>query len=135
MSFRDWETDIEFFEVVGGKLIPQIDEHFEELPFDQFNVQDSVVKYFTSREREVRMRIMGFAALNPIVTAHITSQNGKEQIRRGELVGCRHPEEKIILPGTLRTLYFPVIREFGQGLGMSALPTPLYRLRASKPRS
>ncbi len=163
MSFRDWESDVEFYEEVGGELVVRpdrpfnrssfsrskkfnileeagiglvesLDSPFEELPFAHFDAQDSVITYSSSNNREVYMRVMGFAAVNPIVFARVITPGGKELLRRGELIGSQHPEERILIPGVLRTQHPPLIREVGWGSGSNVLPIPLSHLRAQKPR-
>lgn len=134
MSFRDWEGDIEFFDVTPTGLVPRLEGAYREVQFSEFAVQDARVMYETERNQQVAIRVMGFTATNPLILASIKYPGGKEQFRRGELIGSQQPIEQLILPGLLRTRYYPVIKEFGKNHAKSLLPVPARRFKIAQPR-
>ncbi len=134
MSFRDWEKDIEFYDATPSGLVPRLDGPYSEVQFSEFALNDARVVYETYRKQEVTIRVLGFAATNPLVVASIVFPGGKEQFRRGELIGSEQPEERIIIPGLLRTMYSPIIKGNGNGRPKSHLPIPARRFRIVKPR-
>ncbi len=133
MGIISWEPDVEYYEIDEAPNPIVVAQPYIELPFSQLAIQDSIVRYSSTERRSVSMRVLGFSATNPIVQAVISLSGGSEKVRKGELVGCRHPDDLDIVQGVLRTYHVPVLREIGRTSGVGLLPMPTKKLRVTLP--
>jgi hypothetical protein len=131
----EWEPDVEYYRVDDSSRLAAVSLPHEELPLCLLAGQDSLIRYLSTNERTVVMRVLGFSATSPMVQAVISQNDGREVIRKGELVSCRHPEDGEVIAGVLRTNHQPILREIGRSGGMSTLPTPIKGLRTERPSS
>lgn len=126
MSYQQWEPDVELFEQ-GVDALVKLNLRFMEIALAGLALDAHIL--YESGKRQIDLRILGFAEVNPIVLATVTHSNGKQSVRSGELIGSKHPEEGLVVPAVIRTNYSPVIQEVGMNNGQGVLPTPRKRLR------
>ena len=129
MGMIEWEPEVEYFNLDSSPRPVAVIQPYAELPFCLLAGQDSLFGYDSTNDRTVVMRVLGFSATSPMVQAVIKQAGGVEKVRKGELVGCRHPEEPEIITGALRTNHLPVPREVGRNSGLGLLPLAIKGLR------
>src|ERR1700722_17612064 len=110
MPYSHWEPEVEFYEPSQAGLVPIVEHHITELTLDMNRIiQDSMITYKANSDRQVGMRVLGFTESGPVVQTNITTANKITRHPSGVVLGCRHPQEKVLFPGILRTFYLPIV--------------------------
>lgn len=133
MSIFDWESEIEFIDYEKERVVLAFEQPHESLTFDQFSVRNSVVRYQTTKDRIVRIKVLSDVALRPTILSFITNSRGKEQIRKGELIGSHDIESRELTPEIIIKRQLPIFEEIGQSGGRLALPLPLFGFELQLP--
>jgi hypothetical protein len=108
MSIYDWEPEIEFIDLSREHLAQPVPRKFVEVSLVPME-QDMSLNYDASDQRHVRLVVLGFTAVAPIVKTTVRDGHRVRNFSPAPLVGCKHPTENILFPGVIRTFHLPIV--------------------------